>query len=73
MKQTIIFLVALFGTVSIFSSCQSGDIYQPWSKEKVKVWYDSHPNRAGCNFQPSTAINQIEMWQSATFDAATRR
>ncbi len=25
----------------------------------------------GCNFVPSTAVNALEMWQAATFDAAT--
>ena len=25
----------------------------------------------GCNFSPSTAINQLEMWQAETFDPAT--
>ncbi len=25
----------------------------------------------GCNFIPSTAINQLEMWQADTFDPAT--
>lgn len=26
---------------------------------------------AGCNFIPSTAVNQLEMWQADTFDLAT--
>ena len=71
MKHKPFIFVALFSFVSLFWGCQSSDIYQPWSKEKAKAWYAEHPYRAGCNFQPSTAINQIEMWQSATFDAAT--
>ena len=25
----------------------------------------------GCDFIPSTAINQLEMWQAATFDTVT--
>ena len=25
----------------------------------------------GCNFAPSTAINQLEMWQADTFDLET--
>ncbi len=27
--------------------------------------------RTGCNFIPSTAVNQLEMWQADTFDLAT--
>jgi hypothetical protein len=31
----------------------------------------SHRIVFGCNFIPSTAINQLEMWQAETFDTAT--
>ena len=42
-----------------------------WSAEKAHVWYDSRPWLIGCNFIPSTAVNQPEMWQEETFDPAT--
>jgi len=42
-----------------------------WSKEQAHVWYEKQPWRVGCNFIPSTAINQLEMWQSETFDPDT--
>ena len=42
-----------------------------WSKEKASSWYAAQPWLSGCNFQPSTAINQIEMWQAESFDAPT--
>ena len=74
MKNHASLLIAFMSIIFILSGCCykcNNDIYQPWSKEKAKEWYASHPYRAGCNFQPSTAINQIEMWQSSTFDAAT--
>ncbi len=32
---------------------------------------ESQPWLVGCNFIPSTAINQLEMWQEATFDEVT--
>ena len=44
---------------------------QQWSKEKAAQWYAAQPWQVGCNFIPSTAINQLEMWQAATFDSAT--
>lgn len=44
---------------------------QPWSVEKAHAWYDAQPWIVGCNFFPSTAINQIEMWQSSTYDHET--
>jgi hypothetical protein len=43
----------------------------PWPAEKARAWAEKHPWLVGCNFAPSTAINQLEMWQAETFDIAT--
>ncbi|MDR3714497.1 MAG: 1,4-beta-xylanase [Puia sp.] len=42
-----------------------------WSKEKAVQWYKQWGWLCGSNFIPSTAINQLEMWQKETFDPAT--
>src|SRR6185437_3108358 len=42
-----------------------------WSKEKANSWYSTKGWLRGCDFIPSTAINQLEMWQAPTFDPAT--
>ncbi|MBW7891450.1 MAG: hypothetical protein H3C48_10605 [Chitinophagaceae bacterium] len=42
-----------------------------WTKEQANDWYNKQPWLVGCNFLPSTAINQLEMWQPETFDTAT--
>ena len=42
-----------------------------WSKEQAAAWYASQDWITGANFIPSTAINQLEMWQEATFDPET--
>ena len=42
-----------------------------WSQEKANRWYAEQPWLVGCNFIPSTAVNQLEMWQEDTFDAET--
>lgn len=42
-----------------------------WSVEKANEWYDAQPWYVGANFLPSSAINQLEMWQSETFDTTT--
>ena len=44
---------------------------QQWSREKANAWYAKQGWLRGCNFQPSTAINQLEMFQAETFDMAT--
>lgn len=42
-----------------------------WTKERANAWYATKDWPGGCNFQPSSAINQIEMWQAESFDPAT--
>ena len=42
-----------------------------WSIEKANAWYKEHKWISGADFIPSTAINQLEMWQADTFDTAT--
>ncbi len=42
-----------------------------WSREKANTWYDQQEWLVGANFLPSTAINELEMWQAETFDTAT--
>ncbi len=38
-----------------------------WSEERAREWYDKNGWVVGCNFVPSNAINQIEMWQGDSF------
>ncbi len=42
-----------------------------WSAEQANTWYAGIPWLVGCNFTPSTAINQLEMWQRDTWDPQT--
>lgn len=42
-----------------------------WSKEKAWEWYNKYDWLVGTNFNPSTAINQLEFWQAETFDPET--
>jgi len=44
---------------------------KPWPIGKTKEWITNQPWLLGCNFIPSTAINQLEMWQANTFDPKT--
>src|SRR5712691_3149560 len=42
-----------------------------WSAARASEWSRARPWPVGCNFIPSTAVNQLEMWQADTFDPAT--
>lgn len=43
----------------------------PWPTDKAMAWQVKKGWLVGCNFTPSTAINQLEMWQAETFDTDT--
>ena len=62
-----IFLFAL-----IFTQCQKPDpIGTRWSEAKAWEWQKEQGWMAGANFNPSTAINQLEFFQESTFDRET--
>ena len=42
-----------------------------WTEERAAEWAANTPWWVGCNFIPSTACNQFEMWQEDTFDPDT--
>ncbi len=44
---------------------------QRWTETQANAWYAAQPWPVGADFLPSTAINQLEMWQAASFDPAT--
>jgi hypothetical protein len=44
---------------------------QRWTTEQAAAWQSAQPWLVGCNFAPSTAINQLEMWQADTWDPNT--
>lgn len=73
MKKNLIILLTLITCVNLVSgaSNKKQSTADRWSEQKANAWYASQPWPSGCNFQPSTAINQIEMWQNESFDAAT--
>lgn len=69
MKNIVVYLlfcfVLLLGVTTVTA--------QPaqWSAAKASQWAKTQPWRVGANFLPSTAINQLEMWQAASFDPVT--
>src|SRR5437899_5266228 len=39
-----------------------------WPEQKANAWYAQQPWLVGSNYVPKSAINQLEMWQEATFN-----
>jgi hypothetical protein len=44
---------------------------QRWTEAQANDWYGRQPWPVGADFLPSTAINELEMWQADTFDPPT--
>jgi hypothetical protein len=42
-----------------------------WTPQQANAWSANKHWLVGCNFSPSTAINQLEMWQADTWDPKT--
>ena len=66
-----IFLLFFASFYLLVSSANAQEDRAVWSKEKANEWYSKKGWLRGSNFIPSTAINQLEMWQKETFDTAT--
>ena len=68
-------LVMLAAATALFACCRNTDngidADGKWTAEKANAWYEQTGWRSGCNYIPANAINQIEMWQSSTFDPET--
>lgn len=77
MKKLALSVLVVFGIACMDNNregkkkVKSPEITIQWSKEKAWEWYDKQPWLVGANFNPSTSINQLEFWQSATFDSKT--
>ena len=63
-KSTVLFVLILISNIIAAQS-------KIWSKDKANKWYQQQEWLVGADFLPSTAINQLEMWQAATFDPKT--
>lgn len=42
-----------------------------WTEERARQWYAARGWLLGCNYAPSTAVNQLEMWEDESFDPIT--
>ncbi|SHE75247.1 hypothetical protein SAMN05444274_102289 [Mariniphaga anaerophila] len=68
----LIVLAALFALTSCKNSTQTKEKTPAiWTEEQAQNWQTENEWLRGCNFNPSTAINQLENWQAETFDPET--
>ncbi|WEK37443.1 MAG: galactose-1-epimerase [Candidatus Pseudobacter hemicellulosilyticus] len=65
LRNVLMTLLLLYGTAQAQSTAAK------WTEAKANAWYAQQGWLRGANYQPATAINQLEMFQAATFDSAT--
>ena len=73
-SKSILFSTGILILIIGFIQCESNSKYsieKRWTEEKAWQWQDEFGWRAGTNFNPSTAINQLEFWQEDSFDLET--
>jgi hypothetical protein len=60
-----------FFQIDVVSAVEQPALPQRWSEQQAKQWYEVRGWLVGANYIPSSAVNQLEMWQADTFDPAT--
>jgi len=76
--RNIFLLLAIVGLI-LLSHCQnepkkvekSNIVSTRWTESQAQEWAKENGWLRGSNFNPSTAINQLETWQAESFDTAT--
>lgn len=62
--------IRILFSISLFWASACSAQRPVWTAAKANSWYAGKGWLRGCDFIPSTAVNQLEMWQAATFDPA---
>src|SRR5665213_2403912 len=65
LKFALVLGLALLETVAVL-----GQGRPRWTEKQANDWYAKQPWLVGANFIPSDAINELEMFQAATFNPA---
>ena len=69
MKRRLFLLSCVVALSSLFSL--PAHAAPRWTPAQANAWYRKTGWLVGCNFIPSTAVNELEMWQADTFDLPT--
>ena len=67
LKLVLVFAIALTVLIGA-ASAQHASLR--WTESKANDWYAKQPWLVGADYIPSNAINELEMFQAATFDPA---
>ncbi|MGI4730276.1 MAG: hypothetical protein ACRYFW_00845 [Janthinobacterium lividum] len=66
-----LFLGLSAGVATLALATSPAQARDRWTPAEAQRWSRAQPWLVGSNYAPATAINQLEMWQAASFDPAT--
>src|SRR2546426_6726534 len=66
-KLKSLFMTSALITAGLFTTAAYAQTPR-WSGPKANAWYAQQPWLVGSNYVPKSAINELEMWQEATFN-----
>jgi hypothetical protein len=66
-RSFIVVLIALFSSIAVFAANAPR---ARWTQAEAAAYWAKQPYAVGGNFLPQDAINQLEMFQAATYDPA---
>ena len=69
MNLRVTLIAVALAAITLPSAAQKGTGAR-WSESEANDWYAKQPWLVGSNFIPSDAINELEMFQAATFNPA---
>ncbi len=61
-------LLLIFSVSIAFAQTAAPRVEGRWSEARAQSWYDTQPWLVGANYVPSDAINELEMFQAATYN-----
>jgi hypothetical protein len=61
-------VVQVVSLVILLALTALGAQRERWSEQQARDWYAKQPWLIGSNYNPASAINQLEMWQADSFD-----
>ena len=70
LRGVLTFMLAVTATACSGWGQSSPVLPARWTAQKANAWYAQQPWLVGANYIPSNAINELEMFQAATFDPA---
>ena len=62
--RRLVQLIAVWILLAVSAFAQT----ERWSEQRARDWYARQPWLIGSNYNPASAINQLEMWQADSFD-----